>query len=273
MSIQPIKAPRLHERIAQEIVQLIEAGTFKPGSRLPAERQLAQSLTVSRSSLREALSALELQGVLEIRLGSGAYVRRRALGSASAEGHRGRTARRQHKDTASGLGVVEGELSPFDVLRARLVIEPEAAALAARYASPAQRAAIAHAFAQLELEMRANRPQPPADREFHVLIARASGNAALALVVELLWDQGQGPLGKRMESLYVTRGRKRDNVEEHRLILEAVVTGNPARARLAMRGHLQQAERQRMRALDERPASRHGPEVVRSKVRNGVGGA
>ena len=63
MSIQPIRAPRLHERIAQEIAQLIAAGTFKPGTRLPAERQLAQSLKVSRSSLREALSALELQGV------------------------------------------------------------------------------------------------------------------------------------------------------------------------------------------------------------------
>ena len=82
MSIQPIRAPRLHERIAQEIAQLIVAGTFKPGTRLPAERQLAQSLKVSRSSLREALSALELRGLLEIRLGSGAYVRRRATGPA-----------------------------------------------------------------------------------------------------------------------------------------------------------------------------------------------
>ena len=58
MSIQPLKSPRLHQRIAQEIEQLIAAGSFPPGTRLPAERQLAQSLRVSRSSLREALSAL-----------------------------------------------------------------------------------------------------------------------------------------------------------------------------------------------------------------------
>ncbi|MCE2690003.1 MAG: GntR family transcriptional regulator, partial [Rubrivivax sp.] len=133
MSIQPIRAPRLHERIAQEIAQLIVAGTFKPGTRLPAERQLAQSLKVSRSSLREALSALELRGLLEIRLGSGAYVRRRATGPVP-----GRSA----DEAADGCGTpaeaaAESELSPFDVLRARRIVEPEAAALAARQATPA----------------------------------------------------------------------------------------------------------------------------------------
>jgi DNA-binding FadR family transcriptional regulator len=247
MSIQPIRAPRLHERIAQEIAQLIAAGTFKPGTRLPAERQLAQSLKVSRSSLREALSALELQGVLEIRLGSGAYVRRRA-----AEPAPGPAADETAEGCAAPAGAAtEGELSPFDVLRARRIVEPEAAALAARRATPAQRAALAQAFERLAAEMRAGAAHTPADRDFHVLIARASGNAALALVVEQLWQQGQGPLGQRMEALYVTRGRKRDNIEEHRAILEAVVTAHPARARQAMRRHLLAAERQRMRTLGE----------------------
>lgn len=242
MSIQPIRVPRLHERIAQEIAQLIAAGTFKPGSRLPAERHLAQSLKVSRSSLREALSALEMQGVIEIRLGSGAYVRRRpqAATTAGAGG------------SASGAALMsgpEGELSPFDVLRARRIVEPEAAGLAARRATPAQRAALAQAFERLESEMRTPQAHTPADRDFHVLIARASGNAALALVVEQLWQQGQGPLGQRMQALYVTRGRKRDNIEEHRAILEAIVTGHAARARQAMRRHLLAAERQRMREI------------------------
>jgi GntR family transcriptional repressor for pyruvate dehydrogenase complex len=278
MSIQPIRAPRLHERIAQEIAQLIAAGTFEAGSRLPAERQLAQSLKVSRSSLREALSALELQGVLEIRMGSGAYVRRRPAENTVASGTTSPCLQDQTEDPGAPRAPLappgdascdaeadpvteatdegeptprEGELSPFDVLRARRIVEPEVAALAARHATPAQRAAIAQAFEQLQREMRAHPAHTLADRDFHILIARACGNAALALVVERLWRQGLGPLGQRMEALYVTRGRKRDNIEEHRAIRDAVVTGQAARARQTMRRHLLQAERQRMRALDE----------------------
>lgn len=260
MSIHPIKAPRLHERIAQEIAQLVAAGSFKPGARLPAERQLAQSLKVSRSSLREALSALELQGVLEIRVGSGAYVRRRpapgeaatARTGAAAPGRPGTTAAADLSSEAATSTAAfhpADEMSPFDVLRARRIVEPEAAALAARHATPAQRAALAQAFEVLQREMRGEQAQPEADRAFHVLIARASGNAALAMVVERLWQESLGPLGQRMEALYVTRGRRRDNIDEHRAILEAVVTGQVTGARQAMRRHLLLAERQRMREL------------------------
>lgn len=249
MSIQPIKAPRLHERIAQEIAELIAAGSFKPGARLPAERQLAQSLKVSRSSLREALSALELQGVLEIRVGSGAYVRRRPTPADLAPARADTADPSKAPHGPAGLPPSADELSPFDLLRARRIVEPEAAALAARHATPAQRASLAQAFEALALEMRGQPGHATADRDFHVLIARASGNAALALMVERLWQESLGPLGQRMEALYVTRGRRRDNIAEHRAILEAVVTGQTVRARQAMRRHLLLAERQRMREL------------------------
>ena len=77
MSIKPIAAPRLYQRIAEAIAGLIEAGEFEAGDRLPSERDLAQELDVSRASLREALSTLELEGYVEIRVGSGVYVRSR----------------------------------------------------------------------------------------------------------------------------------------------------------------------------------------------------
>ncbi|MFZ9297611.1 MAG: FadR/GntR family transcriptional regulator [Hylemonella sp.] len=241
MSIQPIYAPRLHERIAEEIAHLIAAGTFKVGSKLPSERLLAQSLKVSRSSLREALSSLELEGVIQIRLGSGAYVRRRPKVTDAGQAEMWR-----HGTILPGS---EGELSPFDVMRTRRIVEPEAAALAARHATAGQRSELAQAFERLKAEMRTNQTQTPADRDFHVLIARASGNAALALVIENLWQQSQGPLGQRMQVLYVTRGRKQDNIREHRNILEAIVTGNSARARQEMRRHLLSAERQRLQEI------------------------
>lgn len=225
MSIKPIAAPRLYQRIADEIARLIDAGTFAPGERLPAERTLARQMRVSRSSLREALSALELSGHVEIRLGSGIYVRQGRRAKARAD--------------RSGT-------SPFDVLRARRLVEGETAALAARHATPAQVALMTRSFERLARDMRANRTQSAADREFHLCIARASGNSALALVVERLWAEGGQPLDVRMEELFVTRGRKRDNIAEHRAVLDAIRERDAPAARRAMRRHLANAERQRL---------------------------
>lgn len=230
MPIQPIAAPRLYQRIADEIGRLIDTGAFRTGERLPAERELARSLDVSRSSLREALGALEMQGRVEIRIGSGAYVAKAP-------------ARRVSRVVAST------EISPFDVLRTRRLVEVEAAALAARHATPAQLKAMARAFERLAADMRANRMRSPADRDFHLCIAAASGNSALAFVIERLWAEGGQPLNVRMEQLFVTRGRKRDNIAEHRAVLDAIRNKDAAGARRAMRAHLANAERQRMMLL------------------------
>ena len=74
MPIQAVEAQRLYQQIAQQLRQLIAGGEFPPGSRLPAERELASQLGVSRPSVREALIALEVEGWVEVRTGSGVYV-------------------------------------------------------------------------------------------------------------------------------------------------------------------------------------------------------
>lgn len=82
-----------------------------------------------------------------------------------------------------------------------------------------------------------------------MLIARASGNTAVAMVVERLWQEFRSPLAQRMEALYVTRARRSDNIEEHRAIRDAVVAAQSANARQAMRRHLRNSERQRLTEL------------------------
>ena len=226
MRLKPIAAPRLYQRIAEELLRLIDGGSFKPGERLPAERDLALQLGVSRSSLREALSSLEMAGRVEIRLGSGVYVLA--------------ASRRKARP------VVAAQTSPFDVLRARLLVEPEAAALAARHAGAAQVKALEGIFARLSAAMRADMALPEADREFHVAIARAGGNTAIEMVVASLWSQWIHPLNARMAELFVTRGHKADSIEEHRAVLDAIREGNPKAARRAMRRHLASVGRQRM---------------------------
>lgn len=235
MSIQPIAAPRLYQRIAEAIAGLIDAGEFAPGDRLPAERDLARELRVSRASLREALSALELDGYVEIRVGSGVYVQpRRRNGKRAAPAER------------------NGEVSPFDTLRARRLIEAETAALAARHASAEQISAIEAAFARLEADVRAEKARSEGDRLFHVRISEASGNTALAAIVRDLWAAWHQPLNARLESLFVTMQRRRDNIGEHRRILDAIRARDPAAARAAMRSHLVHAERQRLAMLRSR---------------------
>jgi GntR family transcriptional repressor for pyruvate dehydrogenase complex len=235
MAIKPIAAPRLYQRIAESIADLIDAGEFAPGDRLPAERDLARKLGVSRASLREALSALELDGYVEIRVGSGVYVRPRRSG----------------RKRAALKGRVD-EVSPFDTLRARRLIEAETAALAARHASAEQVKAIEAAFARLAADMRAEKARSEGDRLFHVRIAEAAGNTALAAIVRDLWAAWHQPLNARLESLFVTMQRRRDNIGEHRRILDAIRTRDPAAARAAMRSHLIHAERQRLAIVRNR---------------------
>ncbi len=242
MPIQPIAAPRLYERIADAIGTLIDAGEFAPGARLPGERELARRLRVSRTSLREALSALELAGRVDIRMGSGVYVR-----AARA------------KRPSRLRGAPKSEASPFDVLHARQVVEAETAALAARNATTAQVAGIAEAFDRLAADMRANRARSEGDRLFHLRIAEAGGNGALAAIVRDLWEAHRRPLDARLEALFVTLERRRDNIAEHRAILDAIRARDPVAARGAMRRHLQNAQRQRLALLRERAPRRRGP--------------
>src|ERR1044071_4340858 len=117
MPFQSIEPRRLYRQIADQIRGLIRSGEFPAGSRLPPERDLAKQLGVSRPSVREALIALEVEGLVEVRIGSGIYVQ---------PGH-----------GAAG-DAAEAQAGPFELLRARYVIESECAALAAKSAKDSQ---------------------------------------------------------------------------------------------------------------------------------------
>src|SRR5438105_6296377 len=118
MPIHSIEPRRLYRQIADQIRTLIRAGEFTAGSRLPPERDLARQLGVSRPSVREALIALEVEGLVEVRVGSGIYVR--------------------HAPLAPKREELPAETGPFELLRARWIIEGECAALAAKSATKAQ---------------------------------------------------------------------------------------------------------------------------------------
>jgi DNA-binding FadR family transcriptional regulator len=218
MDLRPVEPRRLYRQIADQIRTLIAKGAAAPGERLPAERDLAKRLRVSRPSLREALIALEVEGLLDVRVGSGIYVRQPSE-------------RRPAAELADASG-------PFEVVRARRLIEGECAALAAREASPAQLRAIRQAHAHVLAEAKRHYNPLEADRAFHVKIAEAGGNSALVLVVETLWDQRMGPLYRALETKLEYPAMAADTEREHQAVLAAIVRRDATGARAAMRRHM-----------------------------------
>ena len=223
MPIQTIETRRLYRQIADQVTQLIDAGDFRAGTRLPAERDLAEQLGVSRPTVREALIALEVEGVVEVRGGSGVYV------------HDRRAARREAAAGTQPPG-------PFDLIRARWIIESEAAFLAASNATPAH---LQRMKTALE-EMRAARTHSPestaADERFHLCIAEASGNSALVMVVQQLWELRTGTLYMQLESHFSGEAIWKQAVAEHAELLQAIASRDPPAARKAMRKHMKNAE-------------------------------
>lgn len=228
MPFQPLEPRRLFRRIAEQIAAKIAAGELPPGSRLPSERDLAPRLNVSRPSLREALIALEIEGLVEVRGGSGVYVRVAA------------TPPMREATDAPG---------PFDVLEARLLVEPDCAALAARSTDAPTRLAVAEAFDRMRTEAVAGRASDGADRDFHLAIAEASGNPVLSRIVADLWRDQATPVASRLTRLAVSPLRRRQNLGEHAQIAEAIAAGEATIARQAMRRHLLAVRRARMAAL------------------------
>jgi DNA-binding FadR family transcriptional regulator len=222
MPLHAVENRRLYRQIADQIARLIERGEYGPGSRLPPERDLARQLGVSRPSVREALIALEVEGYVEVRIGSGVYVMDRAA----------------RTEPAATLAEDSG---PFELMEARRLIEAECAGLAAKHATKAHVRAMEDALDEMEAQRARGNMPLEADRSFHLRIAEASGNSALALVVKTLWAQRTGPLFLRLERHYDTPALWTAAIREHREVVAAIERHDGAAARAAMRRHMDHA--------------------------------
>jgi DNA-binding FadR family transcriptional regulator len=232
MPIQSIEPRRLYRQIADQIRALIRSREFVAGARLPPERDLARQLGVSRPSVREALIALEVEGLVEVKIGSGIYV----LGP------------RGNGDPGTP---VQAAMGPFELLRARWIIESECAALAAKVAKRPQIAAIEEALLQMESVANDEKQQPLAgDRLFHLRIAEATGNGALVAVVKMLWEERMGPLFARLEHHYDSPDQWTRAITEHRAVLDAIAGRDVRGARAAMQRHLDKAYKRFSKSWD-----------------------
>ncbi|BCH56232.1 FCD domain-containing protein [Agrobacterium vitis] len=213
---------RLYQQIADQVRHLIQSGPYPAGSRLPPERELAQTLGVSRPSLREALIALEIDGTIEIRMGSGIYVL-----SAS-------------KSAASGRSLGE---SPTELMQARAVIESAVIVKAAGAMTDAAFAALVGIVELMRQEIAEGRKPIDQDRQFHLTIAEQSGNSVLAEIVANLFDERHSPISDHIRGRFETPETWSLALIEHEAILNALEARDPLAAQAAMYAHLTASRR------------------------------
>ena len=221
---------RLYQDLARNLLEELASGRYPVGARLPAERELAATYNVSRPTVREAMIALEVQGLVEVRVGSGAYVRR-----------------------LPGAEDIPGfNITAFELTEARLIFEGEAAALAASQITDEEVAEIARLVKAIAEENLQPDGAERADRDFHLAIARATRNTAIYNAIEHLWDlRSTSPEAALLHEKARTANIK-PVVDEHTAVLVALRNRDPAAARAAMRAHLSQVIDSLLFATEER---------------------
>lgn len=219
--LRPVERHTLAQQVMQRLVEYVSGGNLKPGAVLPSQHTLAKELGVSRPVLREAIQGLASIGVLEIRPGSGCYVSA-ATGRANPE----------------VLFEILTHEAAQEALEARMVVEVELAGLAARRAMPSDFHAAENALQRLHDAIVKGGETSELTFEFHRILASAGHNAFLQRMSELL-DQARVAQFMRVEA--EIPDVRAGEYESHRGLYEAIRSGDPERARSAMREHLEVA--------------------------------
>lgn len=208
--------------VAKRLLEYFTSGDVQPGTRLPAERQLAASLGVGRSAMREALAALDLLGVVHIRPGSGTYLR----GSAS-----------ELLPQTLSWGLMLGEQRTAELIELRHGLEVEAARLAAERASGEHIARLRACLARMRDNAGDLGAFVEADRDFHLEVGEAAGN----LVLRDLLQNVRSLLRVWAERVLRDAALARLTYEEHAAVCRAIGEHDPAGAAQAMAAHMTSA--------------------------------
>lgn len=225
-----IASQRIYQQIVDQISRLIQEGTLKPGDRLPSERQLAEEFGVSRPAVREALSALGLTGLVEVRHGEGTFVR-----STSEEG--------LVHSMALFLTLERHEAMGRELLEIRTALEAESAFLAAQRSEADDLQALEEALREMESAMNQGELGAEADWKFHRALASASGNGLLLQIMQMLTESMQESLKLYRERLLRIPGMNQMLFDEHRGIFAAIQDRQPELARDRMHNHILRVQR------------------------------
>ena len=219
-----VRKTRVSEEVIGQVRDLITSGRLKIGDRLPAERELAKTLQVGRSTVREAIRALESLGILQARSGEGTF-----LVSYPDE-------QKSVLITANAFQSWDNQRKLFEV---RMVIEPDLAALAARRASFEQIVKMREILEEQEASVKRGTIDIKADTALHFLLAEAAGNEILLRMMDSLMNL----LHETREASLRTTGRAVSSLKQHKAIVRAIEARDPAAAERRMRDHIKGMEK------------------------------
>ncbi|MBR9909367.1 MAG: FadR family transcriptional regulator [Gammaproteobacteria bacterium] len=206
---------RLYRQVVDQMLELIDSGEYPVGSRLPPERELAERFGVSRPTIREAVIALEVMERIGVKSGSGMYITETKVPP-----------------------MVSGGIAPFELMETRVLVEGEAAALAATMITDEQLEELEQALEAMEQENAVDDlGDDDADRQFHAIIAKATQNQTLQSIIENLWTAQEGIRHIRMAHQAVCLKDIQLRCDEHRAIYDALAKRDAHGARVAMRRH------------------------------------
>lgn len=217
--IKSIETKRLYVQIADQLRTLIDEKKITPGDRLPPERDLARQLGVSRPSLREALIALEIEGRIEIRMGSGVFVCQA-------------NPPKQGKESAP-LGE-----SPLEIMKARALIETAIIAQVAPHIRPKDIQHLKQLVADMERQEGDATEHLMTDHAFHIYLASLSGNDVLVRLIGELFKDRFSPISTKFNTHFQNRETLAGADREHRAIVEALEAKDSILAQAAMHKHL-----------------------------------
>jgi GntR family transcriptional repressor for pyruvate dehydrogenase complex len=245
--VQPLAtSATMPDRVTQALLDLIRGGSYPPKSRLPSEAKMAQHFGVSRTVIREAVSRLKSEGLVESQQGRGVFVRELGL------------------DTPFRIdpAVVDSIQQVLQVAELRRGLEAEIAALAAERASHAQTLEIAACLQAIDDDVAAGGDGVAADIEFHRSIARATGNPHFLTLWDFLGQFLKGTIKLTRTWEAQQEETQQQVMQEHQLLYEAISRKDPEAARTAARRHMEMSS-QRIRTAD--PAlldMRHQPSTT-----------
>jgi len=224
VDIAPVKSTRIYEEIIRQVKQMITEGRLKSGDRLPPERDLAEKFLVSRTSVREALRALESLGLLEIRPGEGTFVREISV---------------ETLVEPLALVMLSQREAVSELFEARRLLEPALAALAAVRATPEEIGEMERILEDQAKEIASGRTGLAQDAQFHAAIGAAAHNRAITRLAHGIMDL----LTQSREESLNTPGRPQRSHQNHRQILKAIRERNARAAEQAMIQHLETVEK------------------------------
>lgn len=215
---------RLYQKVGAHLREAIRAGQYRVGERFPPERDVAEQMGVSRAVVREALIMLELEGLIDVRKGSGVYV----IGLPRA---------------VSEDAATEGEdVGPFELIQARQLLESNIAAFAATQVTKNDIAQMRQALEAERIALEDNNLEEDyrADEQFHMLIAQSTQNGVLIDIARNLWSRRvASPMWLRLHAHIVDHSYRLRWLEDHRRILSALQRRDPQSSRQAMWQHLE----------------------------------